>query len=195
MNEIKAQTRAAQRMAQNNPAAQAAIAAQAYDAINKIKGEEFRINQDRADKVYTGNIGTLNDAQLKNLSIFDNQYSRQASALSNTKAINQAALQSISDKYLQNDAANRKLQIAENTYNYRYDSRGRLINMNPLQQFSPSGTESKTGGKGLAPGYEFTYDADQNIIGTRKAGKDDVAKQGTKIKGKNSSIVKAMKNL
>jgi hypothetical protein len=45
MNEITAQTRAAQRMAQGNPAAQAAIAAQAYEAINKVKGEEFRMNQ------------------------------------------------------------------------------------------------------------------------------------------------------
>lgn len=195
MNEITAQTRAAQKMAQGNPAAQAAIAAQAYEAINKIKGEEFKVNQDRFDKIYASNIDTLNDSQLKNLAIGSKQAADQAAARSNTKAVTQAAHQSISDKYLQNDAANRKLQIAENTYNYRYDSKGRLINMNPLQQFSPSGAESRTGGKGLAPGYEFTYDSDQNIIGTRKAGKDDVAKNGTKVKSKNSSIVKAMRNL
>ncbi len=195
MNEITAQTRAAQKMAQGNPAAQAVIAAQAYEAINKIKGEEFKVNQDRFDKTYASNIDTLNDSQLKNLAIGSKQAADQAAARSNTKAINQAALQSISDKYLQNDAANRKLQIAENTYNYRYDSKGRLINMNPFQQFSPSGAESRTGGKGLAPGYEFTYDADQNIIGTRKGSKEDVGKHGAKVKAKNGSIVKAMRNL
>ena len=195
INEITAQTRAAQRMAQGNPAAQAMIASQAYEAINKVKGEEFRTNQDRTDKTYAANINTLNDAQLKNLGIFSKQSADQSLAKSNTKAVQQAALQSISDKYLQNEAANKKLQVAENTYNYRYDSAGRLINMNPLQYFTPSGAESKSGGKGLAPGYEFTYDSDQNIIGTRKTSKEDVAKNGTKLKAKNGSIVKAIKNL
>ena len=189
MNEITAQTRAAQRMAQGNPAAQAAIAAQAYEAISKVKGEEFRMNQAIANQVQTGNIATMNDAKIKNLGILDQQYVRQATAKSNTKAITQAALNSISDKYAKNEASNRKLQTYENMYNYRYDASGRATNMNPLQQFTPSGVESKTGGKGLAPGYEFTYDSDQNIIGTKKI------KNGTTIKGKNGSIVKAMRNL
>ena len=188
MNEITAQTRAAQRMAQNNPAAQAAIAAQAYEAINKVKGEEFRMNQGLANQVQTANIAAMNDAQLKNLGILDQQYTRQAQARSNTKAVAQAALNSISDKYAKNSLENRTLQTYENMYNYRYDKAGRAINMNPLAQWDTSGlTSSKSGAKGLAPGYEFTYDANQNIIGTRKAGKKDDAKNG--------SIVKAMRNL
>jgi hypothetical protein len=188
MNEITAQTRAAQKMAQGNTAAQAMIAAQAYEAINKVKGEEFRMNQSADDQLVAANIATLNDAKLKNLGILDNQYVRQATAKSNTKAIAQAALNSISDKYAKNSLENRTLKTYENMYNYRYDANGRLINMNGMAQFNPYGSgSSKSSGKGLAPGYEFTYDANQNIIGTRKAGKKDDAKNG--------SIVKSIKNL
>jgi hypothetical protein len=134
MNEITAQTRAAQRMTQGNPAAQAAIAAQAYDAINKVKGEEFRANQAMRANIFDQNRQALNDAKLKNLAIFDQQYTRQEQAKSNTKAIAQAALNSISDKYAKNRLENRTLGIYENLYNYRYDPSGRAINMNPLFQ-------------------------------------------------------------
>jgi hypothetical protein len=134
MNEITAQTRAAQRMAQGNPAAQALIAGQAYDAINKVKGEEFRANQAMQSGVYNQNRATLNDAKLKNLAIYDQQYERQEQAKSNTKAITQAALNSISDKYAKNKLENRELGMYENLYNYRYDPAGRAINMNPLYQ-------------------------------------------------------------
>ena len=134
MNEITAQTRAAQKMSQGNPAAQALIAGQAYDAINKVKGEEFRANQAMQSGVYNQNRATLNDAKLKNLDIYDRQYTRQAEAKSNTKAIAKSALESISDKYTQNKAANRQLGVYENLYNFRYDPAGRAINMNPLFQ-------------------------------------------------------------
>jgi len=134
MNEITAQTRAAQRMSQGNPAAQSLIAGQAYDAINKVKGEEFRANQAMQSGVYNQNRATLNDAKLKNLDIYDRQYGRQEQAKSNTKAITQAALNSISDKYAKNKLENRTLGVYENLYNYRYDPAGRAINMNPLFQ-------------------------------------------------------------
>ena len=181
MNEITAQTRAAQKMAHGNPSAQAAIAAQAYEAINKVKGEEFRMNQALADKVYTGNIAAMNDAKLKNLAIFDQQYTRQAQAKSNSKAVAQAALNSISDKYAKNALENKTLKTYENMYNYRYDAAGRLINMNPLQEWNTSGiTSAKSLGKDVAPeGYEF----------------ETVLKKKAKDKSRNGSIVKAMRNL
>jgi len=134
MNEITAQTRAAQRMSQGNPEAQAIIAANAYDAINKVKGEEFRANQAMKDKVYGENRNALNAAKLQNLNAYDQQYVRQSQAASNTKEVTQAALSSISDKYLKNKLENRKLQTYENLYNYRYDAQGRLINMNGIYQ-------------------------------------------------------------
>jgi hypothetical protein len=136
MNEITAQTRAAQRMVQGNPEAQAMIAANAYDAINKVKGEEFRANQAMKDKVYGENRNTLNEAKLKNLAAYDQQYARQSQAVSNTKEATQNALNSIADKYGRNKLENRTLGIYENLYNYRYDNAGRAINMNAPHQFS-----------------------------------------------------------
>jgi hypothetical protein len=181
MNEITAQTRAAQRMAGNNPSAQAAIAAQAYEAINKVKGEEFRMNQGMADKTYTGNIAAMNDAnKLKNLGILDQQYSRQAQAKSNTKAITQAALNSISDKYAKNALENRTLKTYENMYNYRYDASGKAINMNPLQQW---GTDLNS-----ASSEELQKLAELKAI---KEKKDSKAKD----KSRNGSIVRSIKNL
>lgn len=186
MNEITAQTRAAQKMAHGNPAAQAAIAAQAYEAINKVKGEEFRMNQALADKTYTGNIAAMNDAKLKNLGILDQQYARQAQAKSNTKAVTQAALNSISDKYAKNALENKTLKTYENMYNYRYDANGKLINMNGLAQFSPYGSASGKGAKDLPEGYEYIYDKNSRPIDVRKTPKE---------KAKNGSIVKSIKNL
>ena len=191
MNEITAQTRAAQRMAQNNPAAQAAIAAQAYEAINKVKGEEFRMNQGLANQVQTANIAAMNDAQLKNLGILDQQYTRQAQARSNTKAVAQAALNSISDKYAKNSLENRTLQTYENMYNYRYDKAGRAINMNPLAQYNiPTvGSTSKpkdASGDDLLP----VYNSKGDVTGYKV--KQDAK---TKEKAKNGSIVKAIRNL
>jgi hypothetical protein len=160
MNEITAQTRAAQRMSQGNPAAQALIAGQAYDAINKVKGEEFRANQAMQAGVYNQNRNTLNEAKLKNLDIYDRQYGRQEQAKSNTKAITQAALNSISDKYAKNKLENRELGIYENLYNYRYDPSGRAINMNPLNQFNFPTLYGEEKNPNMVP----VKDADGNII-------------------------------
>lgn len=161
MNEITAQTRAAQRMAQGNPEAQALIASNAYDAINKVKGEEFRANQAMKDKVYGENRNTLNDAKIKNLAIYDQQYQRQSQAVSNTKEATQAALNSIADKYGKNKLENRTLGVYENLYNYRYDNAGRAINMNAPQQFNMPYI--------YGPGGEITHVAQKdekgNIIG------------------------------
>ena len=88
------------------------------------------------DKVYGENRAMLNESNLQNLGILDQQYGRQQQALSNTKATAQAALNSISAKYLQNQASNRELQAYENLYNYRFDPMGRTQNMNPLAQFN-----------------------------------------------------------
>lgn len=204
LNENQADYRAQQRMIGNNPAAQAMLNAQKYAANQKVLGEQFRLNQANKDQVYSGNIATLNDAKLKNLAIYDQQYDRQASARANTKATTQAALNSISSKYLQNDAANKKLQIYENLYGFRLDDQGRLINQNgPVKLNSPQITD----------GQDIPiYDNDGNIVGYKRLGKKQTVDSvrtlpinpekttDTKPNGKNginlnSSIVKAMKNL
>ena len=133
-NDLISQTRGAQRLVGYNPAAQASIAAQAYDPMQQLNEQDFIDNQRMKDQVYSGNIQTLNDAELKNLDIYDRQYGRQEQAKSNTKATAQAVLNSISDKYAKNALENKTLGVMENMYNYRYDSKGRAINMNPLFQ-------------------------------------------------------------
>ena len=135
LNEVTAQTRQAERLAQGNPAALAAIYGQAEMAKSKILGEQMRINQEQRGKTYAGNIGTLNQAQLQNLQTYDTQQQRQEAAKSATKATTQAALNSVASKFAQNQLANKQLATMENLYNYRYDKSGRAINMNPLVDF------------------------------------------------------------
>ena len=207
-NDLLAQTRAAQRMAQGNPAAQAYIAGQAYNPMQQLNEQDFIDNQRMKDAVYSGNIQTLNDAELRNLEIYDRQYQRQAQALSNTKATSQAAISSISDKYSKNALENRKLSIYENMYpNFRFGLDGRAQNYG-LHLFDTTvGGGKSSSKKGLAEGKEFTYDANGNIVGVRAGDKDSrkedfeeiesIGKNGKSIKkdGKNSSILKAFKNL
>ena len=159
-NDLIAQTRAAQRMAQGNPEMQAAIAAQAYNPMQQLNEQDFIDNQRMKDAVYSGNIATLNDAELKNLAIYDQQYQRQEQAKSNTKATSQAVLNSISDKYAKNKLENRTLGIYENLYNYRYDNAGRAINMNaPFQPNIPY-----IYGKDGRPTHKIVYDKDGKTI-------------------------------
>jgi hypothetical protein len=104
---------------------------------------------------------------------------RQSQALSNTKAQTQAALNSISDKYSKNLLENRTAGIYENLYNYRYDNRGRAINMNPLVDFQA-----------------MIDNASPTDLAAMKA---DLDKKTAKAKAKstearNGSIVKAIKN-
>lgn len=129
LNEVTADQRAAQRMMGYNPAAQANVAAQAYGAKSKILADQFRANQAMKDQVYSGNIATLNDAELKNLAIYDQQYTRQEQAKSNTKAIAQAALSSIGDKLTKHKADVRTYNVYKTLfpqYGFERSGRGRF---------------------------------------------------------------------
>jgi hypothetical protein len=209
INAIDSQSRAAIRAAGQNPAAQAMIMAQSLEAKNKVLGEQTRINAANKMQTYDKNRALLNDAQLRNLQILDQQYVRQAQARSNTKEQTFNALSSIAAKTAQQRAANRKLAVMENMYNFRFTPSGRAINVNAPAQFNMSGNPfARNTGRGLAPGYGYTYDEQGQIIGTRKVGKaqqasmdeldDAFGKNGVKVSKKNarnSSIVKALKNL
>jgi hypothetical protein len=181
-NDLIAQTRAAQRMAQGNPEMQAAIAAQAYNPMQQLNEQDFIDNQRMRDAVYSGNIATLNDAELKNLAIYDQQYTRQEQAKSNTKATAQAALNSISDKYAKNALENRTLGVYENLYNYRYDKSGRAINMNaPFQPNIPY----IYGADGIAT-HKIVYDkSGKNITGYQPLSKEEAAKVPQQSKTKS----------
>ena len=217
LNAVDAQSRAAIRAAGSNPAAQSMIMAQTLQAKNQILGEQNRINQANQMQVYDKNRALLNDAQLKNLQILDKQYERQAEAASNTDERGFSALSSIAAKTAQQRAVNRKLAVMENLYNFRFDPKGRAINANAPQFFnlSGSGTGTNTNQSGI------TTDASGNTLfpiwdpKTRKVKGYSVAqgdnagpsmseldsafeKNGgktPKIKARNSSIVKSLKNL
>jgi hypothetical protein len=175
-------------------------------ANQKVLGEQFRANQAMRDKVYGDNRNILNQAKLTNLGILDKQYERQSQAMSNTKATTQAALNSISDKYAKNKLENRTLGVYENLYNYRYNDRGRAINMNGIPQFDVVVAGAKNNTQQKVPVYgpdgttidHFQYveltpeeQAENNKIPSLSTGKFS----GTKATNRNGSIVKAIKNL
>jgi hypothetical protein len=136
LNANQSDYRAAQRMMGYNPAAQAMLNAQKYQANQQVLGEQFRMNQAMRDKVYGENRQLLDQAKLQNLGILDQQYGRQQQALSNTKATTQAALNSISAKYAQNQLENRKSQTLANMYkDFGFDPRFRAIKTGGLAQF------------------------------------------------------------
>ena len=213
INAVDSQARAAIRAAGSNPAAQAYIMSQAAEAKNRVLGEQNRINQANKMQVYDKNRAALNDAQLRNLQILDQQYVRQAQAKSNTKAQTQAALSSIAAKTAQQRATNRKLAVMENLYNFRFDPSGRAYNVNGPAQFNMSGNpfNRSTMGQGLLEeGYEDLYNTSGRRVGTRRLPKSErdnpslddldnyLQKNGgktSKNKARNSSIVKALKNL
>jgi hypothetical protein len=193
VNENEADYRAAQRMIGYNPAALAALNAQKYQANQKVLGEQFRLNQSMRDKVFADNRAMLNQTGFKNLEIFDQQYERQQEALSKTKATTQAALNSISAKYLQNQAENRTLQTYENLYNYRFDPRFRAMNMNPLAQFNTQGS-----GMGGASPYGSMTSDQMKIMTLQKELEEKQQKlmQDSKAKvSKNGALVKAIKSM
>jgi hypothetical protein len=189
INKNQADYRAAQRMIGYNPAALASLNAQKYQANQQVLGEQFRMNQAMRDKVFAENRNMLNQANLQNLGILDQQYGRQQQALSNTKATAQAALNSISAKYLQNQAENRTLQTYENLYNYRFDPRFRAQNMNALAQFNLEGSGSGSSG---TPFGNMTPEEIELYAKQLKVAQD---KQKKMTKGKNGALVKAIKSM
>lgn len=136
LNANQADFNSIQRLTAQNPAAQHSLAAQKYAANSSVLGEQFRLNQAQKMNTFNKNRATLNDAQLRNLAILDQQFVRQSQAKSNTKAISQKAVSSIAEKILRNKLENRTLGVYENLYNYRFDNKGRAINMNGFAKFA-----------------------------------------------------------
>jgi len=216
LNENQADFNAMSKQLGYNPAAQPLVNANKYMANQRVLGDQFRANQAMKDQVYSGNINTLNQAKLANLDIFDKQYERQALAKSNTKAVTQAALNSLDDKIAKHKLENRTLGIYENLYKYRYDKSGRAINMNGIFQpnigtvGSTAGTQKQVpiygpDGKTIT-GYQLQEMTPEEIAlqQTNNSGAipslatlpiNNNAKTKTTKNSRNGSIVKAIKNL
>ena len=184
LNEVTAQTRAAERMARGNPEALAMIASQAYDAKNKIKGEEFRLNQVEKQRVAETNRQVMNEANRENLGIMDQQYVRQQTAKSKTKEQAIVALNSISDKILKNKLENKELGVYENMYNYRFGPNGQAYNMNIANFNTPNV------GAGAKSMYDLSpLEKEQALLDAKKAKAKSVETKG------QGGIVKAMHEL
>lgn len=113
---------ASQQLIGYNPEALSTLSSEVYNANNSVAADEFRTNQGIASDITNKNISLLNETKGKNLQLADIQYGRQSQAKSNTKAINQEALNSISSKVLQNKKENNALRVYENLYPYfRFD--------------------------------------------------------------------------
>ena len=175
LNKNQADFNALARQIGNNPAALSMLAAQkqAADRQTIAQVEATNIQQEMAAN--NRNIAMLNDASLKNLAILDTQFQRQAQAKSNTKAQAQVALNSIASKIGQNKLENFQSGVMQNMYNYRFGPQGRIINYNPLAQYNTSQYEEML---------------------TEDRVKEIEKQTGKKVnRGKNGSIVKAVKNL
>lgn len=189
-NEVTAASRAAERMAAYNPAAASMIFAQAADAKNKINAEEFRMNQAEQARSVEQNRAILNDAQTKNLAIFDQQYVRQSEARSKTKQQAIEISKSISDKMAQNKLQNRTLGVYQNMFpGFSFTPEGTAYK-NPLQTafFNPGtvgGIRPESGGDS---GVSKDAIAAAKALAKLTAG----SKDGT---ARNGAIVKAIKNL
>jgi hypothetical protein len=193
VNKITSQANASKRLAQNNPAALAFIDAELKKSISEVMGEQFRLNQGEQQRSMETNRQTMNDAKLKNLGIRQEQADKMAAVEVNTRKENQAILNSISAKTLQNKAENQQLAIGENMYNYRFDPQGRAYNVNAPYNFNMYGSGAGSGrGKiqGLPNDWMSLYDETGAFQGTKKRSEKE---QSTS--GKNGAIVKAIKNL
>jgi len=187
LNANQADFNALQRQTGYNPEAQSMLAAQKYSANSKVLGDQFKMNQANEADTYAKNRQALDQAKLTNMGILDKQYERQETAKSKTKQQAIEIAKSMVDKVAQNKLENRKLGIMENMYNYRFDDKGRAVNMNPLAMFNVDG--SGDGATSELEAYEKAMDLVDDYKDKRKAARK------TKTTSRNGSIVKAIKNL
>lgn len=167
LNENRASFSSLERIMKDNPSAISTLAGQKYAADNSVMGDEFRTNQQIEADVTNKNIALLNDAQLKNLSLADQQYTRQAQAKSNTKLVDQGILSSISSKVMQNEARNQSLKYYESMTGYRWNpdsSKMEWMGRNNSDMINTGGTTP------LAPintKVEEKKDALGNVVSTK----------------------------
>ena len=209
MNQNTSDFRDVQRQVGDNPAALANLLSSKYKANQAVKGEEFRANQAIEQQIFGGNRAKVNQARATNLQLLADQRDKQLQADSLTKTINQEAVGSIANKYLENDARNAEYKVKRNLFpNYRYGETGNIYNQGytqlnipqiygnkaTLQQVPIYGPDGEITGYQMKP-YGTTTETTTapyqtpGIVAAKKNG-------GSVVKNaKNSSVVKAFKNL
>jgi hypothetical protein len=173
----------------NNPAAQSALAAQKYEADRNILANQFRTNQAIVAETINKNRGILNDAQLKNLTILDQQYARQAEAISKTKATDLEIAKSISDKIAKNRLENRTFAAYSNMFP-QYGFNRNMMAVSQLPTFFNTGSVP-----GLSPEDAKEFQEWYNQKNKAKTASTTTGKYGKELKKhfKNGNIVKSFK--
>ena len=188
LNEVTSATRAAEKMSSYNPEAAAMIASNAYNAKNKILGEQFRVNQSAQADVINQNRATLNDAQFKNLAIFQDQATKQAQAKSNTKATSIEIAKNIAAKYAQNKAENKQMNVASNMFPAFDFNQNGTIYKNPF--YAASFAQGMSRNPGMIPGMINEGSLPQSPVPGY-----EYELSLKKSKARNGAIVKAFKDL
>ena len=188
LNEVTAATRAAEKMSSYNPEAAAMIASNAYNAKNKILGEQFRVNQSAQADVINQNRATLNDAQFKNLAIFQDQATKQSQARSNTKATSIEIAKNIASKYAQNKAENKQMNVASNMFPAFDFNQNGTIYKNPF--YAASFAQGMSRNPGMIPGMINEGSLPQSPVPGY-----EYELSLKKSKARNGAIVKAFKDL
>jgi hypothetical protein len=198
LNEVTAQTRAAERLAQGDPSALAMIASQGQQAKSKILGEQFRMNQAEKQRVSEQNAAVLNDAQMKNLALLDQQMVRQFEGRSKTKTQSIEIAKYIADKIAKKKSENLAANVYQNMYpDYNFTSSG-VAYKNPFSIASFGPGMGRSSGQGMLGGMQVgnkmlmptNYDKRGNPTNYKLIGSDD----DTDKLGRNGAIVKAFKN-
>jgi hypothetical protein len=192
--------RDAERQLGYNPAALAGLLSKKYLANNAVNAEEFRTNQAIEDRIFGGNRAKINQERMANIQLRADQMNKQEMAKSKTKETQQAAISSIADKYLQFDAMKNKYLVQSNLFpQFGFDQGYNVQNQGPWYQ---PNIPQITGDKGTLKQVPV-YGPDGKTIEYYKLEPNDstsgtvITKNGGKVtkNNKNSSIVKAIKNL
>ena len=131
-----------------DPAVAAGVFGKKALADQSSYAEEFRANQGLEQQIYGGNRGKINQEMAANLQLNADQMNKQSLALSKTKEINQKAIASIADKYLQHDARNLEYKVKSNMFpTFAYDASGSI----------------RTQGPGFQPNIPQVYGGKSNI--------------------------------
>lgn len=105
----------------NNPAQQAAISAQMAEQLAAVDGEEVNYNQQNAAGIRGRNLQELRNVRDINLRSDEDQLNKRSQAISNTKADQFRALESISDKEAKRRYSNNQLGLEENYTGWKYN--------------------------------------------------------------------------
>jgi len=198
LNANQADFNALQRKVGYNPEALSQLAAQKYAANQKTLADQFRLNQELRNQMFNKNREILSDARLKNLAIYDQQYTRQEQARSNTKATFQDAMSSIASKTLQNKLENKTLATYANLFpQYGFDRSMRATNRGLTFYDMPEfvGTEEDVATTSTTSPSTTSSTTTNPVTNTPSGHKPSGQKHGGKTKKSftNSSILKMYK--